>query len=406
MARLLADSPLAKDVPLEGVSAVPCPPKLIINGRFLVQQATGVQRVAREITLEIDRMLERGELIADILLLVPPGGWVQDLSLKRVRVETVGAFGGFWWEQIILPQHVGGARLLCLGNSAPIFTLVAANAQATVMIHDVSFLDHPFAYKFAYRQAHRLMLPFVLRRARHILTVSQTERERLLQIDPSIAPKITVAPNGGWTAREPASASNVPFPVSRYALYVGSLSHRKNFDRILAAAIITAREDGLDFVFVGSTAKILNRPAVKVPHDVAGKIHFLGQINDGARLAQIYKAAQMLVFPSLYEACPLPPVEAMHFGCPVVVSNIPSMWERCGREVTYCNPLSVDSIVRAMRVLMAQDQAGSAIKSRAGRVAMSTWAGQAARICKCVLVDAYCSAAPKLALAATYGQAA
>jgi hypothetical protein len=40
-----------------------------------------VQRVAREIAAEIDALLDRGELNADVTLLVPSGRWVQELSL-------------------------------------------------------------------------------------------------------------------------------------------------------------------------------------------------------------------------------------------------------------------------------------------------------------------------------------
>ncbi|MFD2137602.1 glycosyltransferase family 4 protein [Novosphingobium resinovorum] len=315
-------------------------PRLFINGRFLVQQATGVQRAAREVTVALDRLLGRGAVDADVTLLVPPGPWVQRLSLDYIKVETVGRFGGVLWEQFDLPGYARSGTLLCLGNSAPARSLTERDTDVVVMVHDVSFLDHPGAYKLTYRIGHRMMLPLLMRAARAIVTVSETERERLVRLAPAAAPRISVAPNGGWSTDIAASTGEVEgLPPPGYGLYVGSLSHRKNFARTLEAAIRLAREDGLHFVFVGATGRVLRQPRCDVPDDVADRIHFLGQVNDAASLARIYRDARFLLFPSLYEACPLPPVEAAHFGCPVVVSNIPSMWERCGRGLsiaTHC----------------------------------------------------------------------
>ncbi|WP_285017309.1 glycosyltransferase family 1 protein [Novosphingobium sp. fls2-241-R2A-195] len=362
-------------------------PRLFINGRFLVQQATGVQRAAREVTVALDRLLGRGAVDADVTLLAPPGPWVQRLSLDYIKVETVGRFGGVLWEQFDLPGYARGGTLLCLGNSAPARSLTERDTDVVVMVHDVSFLDHPGAYKLTYRIGHRMMLPLLMRAARAIVTVSETERERLVRLAPAAAPRISVAPNGGWSTDIAASTGEVEgLPPPGYGLYVGSLSHRKNFARTLEAAIRLAREDGLHFVFVGATGRVLRQPRCDVPDDVADRIHFLGQVNDAASLARIYRDARFLLFPSLYEACPLPPVEAAHFGCPVVVSNIPSMWERCGRGVIYCDPLSVDSMLRGVRTVLAdsawRDRAIAAGQAMARR---RCWQDQAALVCVAAL---------------------
>lgn len=370
-------------------------PRLVINGRFMVQEVTGVQRVACELTRQIEAMLESGALVADVTLLVPRGKWVQSLALKRIKVRTVGVLKGFWWEQFELPRHLRGATLLCLGNSAPALTLLGRSTPVAVMIHDVSYLDHPGAYRLGYRVGHRLMLPLLLKGARRIFTVSQTERERLIAIDPRVAPRIMVTPNGGWSDAGQAASVDIPPLVPGYALYVGSLSHRKNFGRILAAAVRLAREDGMEFVFVGSTGRILRMPGRDVPEDVAGRIHFLGQVNDRERLGRIYADAGVLVFPSLYEASPLPPLEAAHFGCPVVASNIPSMWERCGTSVSYCDPRSLDSIVAAVRRVMSDPEARArAVAAGHRNAAARSWFAQAEAICREIL-PVSCLPAPR-----------
>lgn len=384
----VADNALPRDstAPRHLQDRANCPPipRLVINGRFTVQAVTGVQRVAHEVVREIDRMLEDGTLAAQVTLLCPPGRRAQPLHLRRIATRTVGKVPGVWWEQFILPAFCGGATLLCLGNSAPVLSLIGSDRVA-VMVHDLSYLDYPKAYRLRYRIGHWLMLPLLLRRACRIFTVSRTERERIERLYPRGAATIAVVPNGGWVDEpigDPAAAAAPTPPLpARYALYVGSLSHRKNFGRILQTAIRLAREDGLDFVFAGSSGTVLKQPAFRVPPDVVDRIHFIGQVNDRALLGRIYAGADVLVFPSLYEASPLPPLEAAHFGCPVVASNIPSMWERCGESVAYCDPLSVDSILRAVRMVITDPVERERQRRLARqRTAERTWGDQARTI--------------------------
>jgi glycosyltransferase involved in cell wall biosynthesis len=357
-------------------------PQLVINGRFLEQAVTGVQRVAREVTREIDGLIADGDFRVDVTLLHPPGATAGDLQLKAIRMQPVGTLNGSAWEQFALPSAVGDRRLLCLGNSAPLQCLLAGK-RVGVMIHDLSYLDYPGAYRRSYRWSHRALLPLVLSRASKLFLVSETERERLVGMRADTAGRIVVAPNGGWVEcpnPELPSVPAEPLPTG-YGLFVGSLSHRKNFDRLLQAAIRLAREDGLPFVFVGSSGSVLTKPRIEIPAELQDRIVFVGQVNDRALLGSLYRDARLLVFPSLYEASPLPPFEAAHFGCPVVASNIPSLWERCDDGVAYCNPRSVDSIVEAVRaVLREDDERERRVEINRHRAAKASWREQAGAV--------------------------
>ena len=363
-------------------------PVLAINGRFLEQSVTGVQRVAREVTREIDGLLGAGEIDAEITLYHPYTADPAELELQHIRTRMVGKLRRAWWEQLELPKAIGRSPLLCLGNIAPVRSLYS-RSRVGIMIHDLSYLHHPDAYRLNYRIAHRLMLPLLLARADRLFLVSNTERRRLLQRDPSIAPRLKVVPNGGWVERSgdsrarPDKQDELP---AGYALYVGSLSRRKNFDRLLEAAIRLAREDGMPFVFVGSTGDVLKQPNTHVPSDVRDKLLFLGQVDSHARLSRLYSGARLLVFPSLYEASPLPPFEAAFFGCPVVASNIPPMWERCDEGVAYCDPYSTDSIVAAVRQTVADPvTTASRVAINRDRATRVSWRNQAREMVSAML---------------------
>ncbi|MGN6538750.1 MAG: glycosyltransferase family 4 protein, partial [Mesorhizobium sp.] len=83
-----------------------------INGRFLCQPTTGVQRYAREVALALDALVAEGVPPArglELDLCCPPGA--SDLPLSRIERREVGRAGGHIWEQVQLPLSVDGGLL-------------------------------------------------------------------------------------------------------------------------------------------------------------------------------------------------------------------------------------------------------------------------------------------------------
>jgi glycosyltransferase involved in cell wall biosynthesis len=383
----------------------PSHPEIVINGRFLMQPVTGVQRVARELTRALDRLVAEEGLPVALRIVCEPEAQLDDLGLRATTVERATSrwsrwlgwhLGGHAWEQLVLPGRVRSGHLLCLGNTAPFATLHRREGRQqgqrqglTVMIHDLSYRQFPGAYRLHYRLGHRFMLPSLLRRAAKILTVSEREKAMLAALRPEARGRIHVAQNGGWSTGAPLAEPALPrdgAPAPGYMLFVGSLSRRKNIHGVLAAAVRLAREDGLRTLIVGGGSDILSPIAGEIPADVAHLVRFTGPVTELEALGGLYRDAGCLLFPSFYEASPLPPIEAMHSGCPVVVSAIPAMTERCGTAAVYCDPHDVDDMVGAVRRVLA-DPAPLAAKGRL-HAAHWTWRDQAMRVLEAVLGDA------------------
>jgi len=354
---------------------------LVINGRFLAQSTTGVQRVAREITREIDAIVGEGDSDLDVTLVCHNDVSLEGLDLSAIKVKRVGGLRGQAWEQTSLPIAAGRSVLLCLGNSAPVFSLLTSRRVA-VMIHDLSYRFHPNAYRPAYRLGHSVLMPLMFKRANPIITVSETERGRLSELGaPGLGQKIVVAQNGGWREGPDSPHGPEPTPEPGYLLYVGALTHRKNLTGLLDTGVRLAREKGLRLVVVGSTTTIHTHVSLTLDDDVRDKITFLGQIENTETLADIYRGACCLLFPSFYEASPLPPLEAMHFGCPVVVSDIPSLRERCGDAAEYCDPTDTDSIMRAvLNVVYDEARRNELIRRGHERAKQFSWRAQAVAV--------------------------
>lgn len=314
-----------------------------INGRFLTQPITGVQRYAIEITNAFDRFLDAR---SDIKITV----WSPRLHTARPKWRNIihreeGRLRGNLWEQLELPFLCANEPLFCPGNTAPIGCLLRGQPVITV-IHDLSYLHFPAAYSWQFRLWYNIVIPLVMKFSKTILTVSETERKSIVRRFPEVTTKIRAVPNGGWPGDVPPD-TKWRLDNHKPILYVGSLSKRKNFPAMLEAAIVLGRKRGLRFRFVGGVESSLASSDASVPPDVSHLISFEGSTNDTNLLARYYSEASIFLFPSLYESSALPPAEAMAFGCPVIVSDIPSLRERCADAALYCEP-SVRGIVGAV----------------------------------------------------------
>jgi glycosyltransferase involved in cell wall biosynthesis len=88
-------------------------------------------------------------------------------------------------------------------------------------------------------------------------------------------------------------------------------------------------------------------------------------------LAELYRNAAALVFPSLYEGFGQPPLEAMACGCPVACSNVASLPEVVGDAARLFDPTRPDEIAAAVDDVLSNP--GPLIERGLARAAAFTW---------------------------------
>lgn len=344
--------------------------KLIINGRFMTQAVTGVQRYARELVQAIDQILdERKDFEVHLLT---PRLKAKLRPYRNIVSREVGRFQGHLWEQFELPRYVRDAILFCPGNSAPVASLLSGRRVA-VTVHDLSYRYFPSAYSLTFRLLYNVMIPVVLRKAHAVITVSRSEQASILKLYPYVGDRLWAVQNGG-APEGCAPALKKRGETIPCVLYVGSLSRRKNFPGMLETAVKLVRKRPVRFVFVGGTPGALSDSLIEVPAEARSRIEFLGQVNDWESLKTQYQGADCFFFPSFYEASPLPPVEAMACGCPVLSSNIPSLTERCGEAALYCSPDSVEDMCEKIEQLLDDDELRGNLRQKGyERAGMYLW---------------------------------
>ena len=313
-------------------------PSWAINGRFLTQRMTGVQRYAHEIVAALDAILSQGNDgagVAAMRLVVPPGVGERP-TLAKIAVCETGFGSGHAWDQFVLPLYAG-AGILSLGNFGPIL-----GPNHIVCIHDANTFIQPESYSRAFGMTYRTLLPLVGRRARRVATVSRFSANALVQHGVCRAEKIFIAPNGHehalrWDATR-ASSPVIGALKRPYIMLLGSSAKHKNIDIILKQAR-GLDEAGIDIVVVGASSGIFAADTPAAVHQ--SNIHRAGYVGDDD-LAALYEGALCLVFPSRTEGFGIPPLEAMARGCPVISSNAASLAEVGGDAVIYVGPDDAD----------------------------------------------------------------
>ena len=309
-----------------------------INGRFLAQRRTGVQRYAYEIVRHLDELLAAGHPLTRGLrmeLLVPPDA-TEPIDLNAIRVRETGWLRGHCWEQVVLPAKARGP-LLNLCNTGPL-----AKSNQLVCIHDLNTRVCPESYSRAFRTLYGVLMPTLGRTARRIVTVSQYSADALVRHGICAREKIVVIPNGHehalrWTPQHSAATHAAAGPDT--IVLIGSTIPHKNVRLILGMAERLAQA-GLRLAVVGARDRSVFGGVAEMGD--AANIAWLGRLSD-AELAALLSNSLCLAFPSLVEGFGLPPLEAMALGCPVVVSDRASLPEVCGEAALYAAPDSPDA---------------------------------------------------------------
>jgi glycosyltransferase involved in cell wall biosynthesis len=203
-------------------------------------------------------------------------------------------------------------------------------------VHDVQHLDMPHLFSRAERTYRRIAYDIPARYADGVITISNFSRARIIRMLGLAPSRVHVAYLGHDVDPQSANCEG----RGDFLLYPARAWPHKNHQRLFAAvSILRQTRTNLRLVLTGYDQVDQNR----LPPWVENRGHV-----DRAVLLSLYRQAQCLVFPSLYEGFGLPPLEAMASGCPVAVARTGSLPEVCGTAASYFDPWDPHDIARGV----------------------------------------------------------
>lgn len=319
--------------------------KIIINGRFLTQNITGVQRLAHEIVKELDKVIKKNEAV----ILVPKNILFKNIRYENIEIKKVGVLKGHLWEQLELPYYVwrNQGRLLSLCNTAPIINTGIVN------ICDVSPKINPGFFSKSFSIFYKVLYWFITKTSLKILTISNFSKVEIIEnykINPN---KINIIYCGWQHMNEIIENEKIlkklQLEDKNFYLGVSSINPNKNFKYIIELAKIYPEKT---FVIAG---KLNQKVFGGMDLEKVKNLVWAGYVSDG-ELKSLYKNTTGFIYPSFYEGFGIPPLEALACGCKKVyisyTSCLPEIFED---SVIYLNPYKVEKILNETEVIKEEN---------------------------------------------------
>jgi glycosyltransferase involved in cell wall biosynthesis len=284
-----------------------------INGRFLTQPFTGVQKYAAGLSLHLQR------IDPSILVVVPPG----KIQNERLATLKTGKLKGILWEQIELPLFLSrnpGSVLINFCNTAPLLF-----SRQIVTIHDLAFEQDEKWVKNSFRLWYKFMIPRIARTSLMVLTVSEFIKNEIRTRYHTEESKIHVIPNGilmNWEAGQPVIEG-------KYLLLTGIHNPRKNTEMVIRL-LPDIMNLGYKVVTTGSPLPPFRNSRIPESN---GLIQ-LGYVDELVYGNLVQNAAAM-IYPSKYEGFGVPVLESILSGVNVIASDLEVFRESFGEIPLY-----------------------------------------------------------------------
>lgn len=246
-------------------------------------------------------------------------------------------------------KYCKNAILLTTDSKAPFF--LPKSCILVPLITDLAVYRHRETYQLSRVLWWRLQYRYVRHRANLFLVISQFTKQELITILHVPPEKIEVVPCACSSRVHPVTDTACLAGLrekyrlpERFVLFVGNFNPRKNLERLIRA-FDRAKDAGIphQLVITGEQGWKFNKDAALSGIKHREDIQFIGYVPD-EDMPALYSAADLFLFPTLYEGFGIPVIESQACGTPVLTSNCSSLPEVGGDTAVYVDPYSIEDI--------------------------------------------------------------
>lgn len=354
-----------------------------LDARTATRRFPGIGRYVHNLARGLTGALEAEERVIVLHGHPPPRGLLAAESAgHRIEWAPEPSSPFSLRQQWRIPRLLGD-RGVDLYHS-PYYLMPYRPGVSTVLtVYDLIPLRFPQHVSVQARWLFRATSALALRAADHVLTISETTRQDLIErlgVDGARATTVHLAAEDHFRPQSLREVERVQeqyaLPGS-YVLYFGINKPHKNLLRLVESwAALRERRAlaGATLVIAGAWDPRYPDPKHRAESlGLEEAIRFLGPIPE-ADLPALYAGATLFVFPSLYEGFGLPVIEAMACGTPVACARTDSLVEVAGEAALLFDPTSVTAIAEALERALDDPDLRAALRSRGlERVSEFSW---------------------------------
>lgn len=295
-------------------------------------------------------------------------------SLERQRVRAANRPARLLWEQYVLPWEVKRLQLDCLLNPGFTAPLTGSCPNVTVF-HDLQHKRHPEHFRWWELPFWRYFLFSSAMRSGHVIAVSETTKQDIVEFYGLAADRITVIPHG--VDEQFFHLKRSPADAKPFLLCVSTLHPHKNIER-LVQVFARFREQRPEFRLVLAGMKGFRGKAIRSlikELRLSCHVELTGWIPE-TRLLDLYRRAAGFVYPSTFEGFGMPVLEAMAAGVPLACSNIEPLRSLAQDAASTFEPHDETGMLEALKFVTTASPARER-KIIAGRERASTFTWEA-----------------------------
>ena len=284
----------------------------------------------------------------------------------KIEIKICGKSNYFKWEQIILPKMVKKEEidiLWCPYNTAPL----RVSCPIVVTVHDMIYMSLsvkqvPSLYKKAGVLYRKIIVPYAVKNAAKIITISKFAKKEICTYFPTVKEKIEVVYNStdintvelnSEETEKFFTANNIRKP---YILGFGSLEARKNSMGLIKAFCKLPKKirEQYQLVLFGFRGYRESQEFKYIQEKSIENVVILEYISDREKTT-LYKNSKVFVFPSFSEGFGIPILEAYANKVPVITSNVTALPEIAGEAAILVNPSNEKEINEAILKVIEDD---------------------------------------------------
>jgi len=301
------------------------------------------------------------------LLLGPP--FNEDFLPKSGNWEHVPLAWPLWlprpfrhpyYDNLLFPRAVAGLQPNLV--MSPYHDVrMPKGLPSVITVHDLCLDELSGVYPQRIRSYYLALLRINLNRASHVITVSDTSKNKLAKRYSVPLNQVSVVYNTvsnyftNSTSAQAVLAFKSRFTLQgRFLLYSGGSEYRKNVERLVKAfGVLVEKQPDLTLLVTGNPDPRWNAALENTSPLAQSRVKFAGKLSE-SDLCLAYSAADTVVYPSLCEGFGRVCLEAMEAGTPIACSDLPVMREVAGDYACWFDPFDNLSIVAAIEKALAE----------------------------------------------------
>ena len=270
-----------------------------------------------------------------------------------------------------------------LSNEIP-FGINKSGIKSVVTIHDLIFRVYPKTYNSFDSKIYNIKFKSACENADKIIAISESTKKdivRFYNVSPLKVEVIYQACNPLFY--ELQSKQNVASILNKYSLpqkfmlYVGSIIERKNLLTIVKAQEKLSHELRIPLVIVGKGGSYKEKVQDYIKtKEISNHFIWVDNLSNNHHLQAFYQAAEVFIYPSVYEGFGIPVVEALLSKTPVITSNLSSLPEAGGPDSICIDPTDVDAMVKSIEDVLSKKELRSIMVEKGYAYAKSNFDGK------------------------------